>query len=65
MVIILITADNTMDVLIDVFDDQNSRPDMNISSFFHKKIHGAISPCDGRSIQKIASAREEILELIY
>jgi riboflavin kinase/FMN adenylyltransferase len=65
MVIILITADNTMDVLIDVFDDQNTHPDVNISSFFHKKIHGAISPCDGRSLQKIASAREEILELIY
>jgi riboflavin kinase/FMN adenylyltransferase len=65
MVIILRRADNCNDVLIDVFDNMDSHPDTNISSFFHKKIHGAINPCDSRSLQKIASAREEILELIY
>jgi riboflavin kinase / FMN adenylyltransferase len=65
MVIILITPDNRSEVLIDIFDDKDSHPDTTISSFFHKKIIGAINPCDIRSLQKITSAREEILELIY
>jgi riboflavin kinase / FMN adenylyltransferase len=65
MVIIHRTTDNRNDVLIDVFDNLDSHHDTNISSFFHKKILGAINTLDGRSLQKIASAREEILELIY
>jgi riboflavin kinase / FMN adenylyltransferase len=65
MVIIFRTIDNRLEVLIDVFDDLNSHHDAKISSFFHKKIHGAINPFDNKSFQKIASAKEEILELIY
>jgi riboflavin kinase/FMN adenylyltransferase len=65
MVIILRTDERNADVLLDVFDDQESHADLSISSFFHKKIHGAISPGDSKSVQKIASAKEEILELIY
>jgi FAD synthase len=40
-------------------------PDQKISSYFHKKIHGAVNLHDGRSIQRINMAKEEILELIY
>jgi riboflavin kinase / FMN adenylyltransferase len=65
MVIVLRTSENGADVLLKVFDDRDSHSGMNISSFFHKKIHGAINPYDSRSLQKITSAREEILELIY
>ena len=53
------------DVLINIFDDLNLPPDQKISSFFHKKIHGAVNLADSKSIQKINSAKEEILELIY
>jgi riboflavin kinase/FMN adenylyltransferase len=65
MAIILRTDESSAEVLLDVFDNRESHADLSISSFFHKKIHGAISPVDSRSIQKIASAKEEILELIY
>jgi riboflavin kinase/FMN adenylyltransferase len=65
MVIILRTSEYMADVLLDVFDDNDSHTGMNITSFFHKKIHGAINPCDSRSLQKITAAKEEILELIY
>ena len=65
MAVINSGEDNVPDVLISIFDDLNLEPDQRISSFFHKKIHGAVSLSDSKSKSRIALAREEILELIY
>jgi hypothetical protein len=65
MVIIIKREENTSDVLVNIFDDIHLPPGHKISSFFHKKIHGAVNLTDSKSIQKINMAKEEILELIY
>ena len=65
MVIINLRTDNKAKVLINIFDDLNFPADHKITSFFHKKIHGAVNPADSNSKQKITLAKEEILELIY
>jgi len=65
MVIINKRDDNITDVLVNIFDELKLAPDQKISSYFHKKIHGALNLADSKSAQKIISAKEEILELIY
>jgi riboflavin kinase/FMN adenylyltransferase len=65
MAIITRGEDNVSYVLISIFDNLNLLPDQQVSSFFHKKIHGAVNLADSKSKQKITQAREEILELIY
>lgn len=65
MVIINKKEDNRADVLVSIFDDQNLTPEQNISSYFHKKINGAVNLADIKSTEKIQLAKEEILELIY
>jgi riboflavin kinase / FMN adenylyltransferase len=65
MVIINKREDNISDVLVNIFDDITLPQSYKISSYFHKKIHGAVNLADSKSIQKITSAKEEILELIY
>jgi len=65
MVIINKRENNTSDVLVNIFDDIHLPPDNIISSFFHKKIQGAVNLNDSKSLQKINMAKEEILELIY
>jgi riboflavin kinase/FMN adenylyltransferase len=65
MVIINRGEDNVSDVLISIFDNLSLHPDQQISSFFHKKIHGAVNLTDSKSKNKITLAKEEILELIY
>ena len=65
MAIINRGEDNVSDVLISIFDNLNLNPDQQISSFFHKKIHGAVNLADSKSKNKITLAKEEILELIY
>jgi riboflavin kinase/FMN adenylyltransferase len=65
MAIINRGEDNVSDVLISIFDNLSLHPDQQISSFFHKKIHGAVNLADSKSKNKINLAKEEILELIY
>jgi riboflavin kinase / FMN adenylyltransferase len=65
MVIITKSEDNISDVLVDIFDDLTLPSDHRISSFFHKKIHGAVNLADSKSRQKIIKAKDDILELIY
>jgi riboflavin kinase/FMN adenylyltransferase len=65
MVIIIKREECLNDVLIDIFDEPKPHPDEKVSSFFHKKIHGAINLDDSKSAQRINSAKDEILELIY
>jgi riboflavin kinase/FMN adenylyltransferase len=65
MAIITRGEDYVSDVFISIFDNQCFHPDQQISSFFHKKIHGAIDPADSKSKYRITLAKEEILELIY
>jgi hypothetical protein len=65
MVIITKSEECINEVLIDIFDDLSLEPEEKISSFFHKRIHGAVSLADSKSAQRINSAKEEILELIY
>ena len=65
MAIINRGEDNVSDVLISIFDNLSLHPDQQISSFFHKKIHGAVNLADSKSKNKITLAKEEILELIY
>jgi riboflavin kinase/FMN adenylyltransferase len=65
MVIITRGKDNDSEVLISIFDNLSLHPDQQISSFFHKKIHGAVNLADSKSKNKIILAKEEILELIY
>ncbi len=65
MAIITRGEENVSDVLISIFDNLRLKPDQKISSFFHKKIHGAVNLADSKSKNKISLAKEEILELIY
>jgi riboflavin kinase/FMN adenylyltransferase len=65
MVIINKRDDDITDVLVNIFDEPVLSPGKNISSLFHKKIHGAVNLEDSRSAQRITLAKEEILELIY
>ena len=65
MVIINTGADNRPDVLLDIFDSNNFNMDCKLTSYFHKKIHGAVNISDSKAIMKIAAAKEEISELIY
>jgi hypothetical protein len=53
------------EVLLDIFDQNISDTGASITSYFHKKIHGAVSLADPGSLRRIISAREEIQELIY
>ena len=65
MVVIIRREDAHTDVLVNIFDALNLSPDHKISSYFHKKIHGAINLADSKSFQKITAAKEEIMDLIY
>jgi riboflavin kinase / FMN adenylyltransferase len=65
MIIINKREDNISEVLVCIFDALNLSPEQEITSFFHKKVHGAVNLTDSKSIQKINLAKEEILELIY
>jgi riboflavin kinase/FMN adenylyltransferase len=65
MAIIIREEDNASDLLICVFENLSLYPDQQISSFFHKKIHGAVNLSDSKTKNKITQAKEEILELIY
>jgi riboflavin kinase/FMN adenylyltransferase len=65
MAVITRSEDNASDVLISVFDNLTIGPEQQISSFFHKKIHGAVNLADRKAIDRISLAKEEILELIY
>lgn len=65
MVLIIGRGDGSKEVLADIFDSSWQLSGARISSFFHKKICGSIDPEDSKSAQRINSAKEEILELIY
>ena len=65
MAIIHRRSDDTSEVLLNIFDDQNINTDSKITISFHKKIHGAIDLSDSRSVSKINLAKEEIADLIY
>jgi riboflavin kinase/FMN adenylyltransferase len=65
MVLIIRKEDAHAEVLVNIFDDIDLPPGHKISSYFHKKIYGAINLADCKSFQKIIAAKEEIMELIY
>ena len=65
MAIITRGEDNIPDLIVSAFEKLSLHPQQQISSFFHKKIHGAVNLSDSKSKDKIALAKEEILELIY
>ena len=65
MVIILKREGPCSDVLISRFDQRCLDRGGRISASFHKKIHGALTLSDTRSVQRINAAKEEILDLIY
>lgn len=65
MTIILGRHDQASEVLVHVFNESYLIPGNKITISFHKKIHGAISFSDTRSISKINLAMEEISDLIY
>jgi hypothetical protein len=65
MTIILGRHDKASEVLVHVFNESYLIPGNKITISFHKKIHGAISFSDVRSISKINLAMEEISDLIY
>jgi riboflavin kinase/FMN adenylyltransferase len=53
------------EVLVDIFDGMNFTKDKKITTYFHKKIHGAISLSDVASLTKVKYAKGEISDLIY
>ncbi len=65
MAIIHRRSDDTSEVLLNIFDEQNINTDSKITISFHKKIHGAFDLSDSRSASKINLAKEEIADLIY
>jgi riboflavin kinase / FMN adenylyltransferase len=65
MAIIHRKNDNTLEVLLNIFDQRNFQNENKLTISFHKKILGAVNISDSRSILKINLALEEISELIY
>lgn len=65
MVLIIRKEDAHAEVLVNIFDDIDLPPGFKISSYFHKKIYGAVNLADCKSFQKITAAKDEIMELIY
>jgi translation elongation factor EF-Ts len=65
MTIIHSVPHGTSEVLVQIFEEADFVSENQITISFHKKIHGAISFSDTRSISKINQAIEEISELIY
>ena len=65
MTIIHSVPHGTSEVLVQIFEEADFVSENQITISFHKKIHGAISLSDTRSISKINQAMEEISELIY
>jgi len=53
------------EVLLDIFDGMNFTEDQKITTYFHKKIHGAISLSDIVSVAKVKYAKGEISDLIF
>jgi riboflavin kinase/FMN adenylyltransferase len=53
------------EVLLDIFDDIHLTSEQKVSTFFHKKIYGAVNLSDSLSRLKINSAKAEISDLIY
>lgn len=53
------------EVLVNIFDNTSHLQNSKVSILFHKKIHGAVNLSDARSELKIASAKNEIADLIY
>jgi riboflavin kinase / FMN adenylyltransferase len=65
MTIIYRPQNKPSEVLLDIFDEMNSRSNNKVTISFHKKIHGTVDFSDVRAIAKINLAKEEISELIY
>jgi len=65
MVIINGGKDNNTDILINIFDDLVFPLENNITSYFHKKVQGAVNFSDSTTPLRINSAKEDISELIY
>ena len=58
-------GDRCQSLLLDAMEPEKVPERERVSLMFHKRIHGAINPADNRSLQRIRTAREEIIELIY
>ena len=65
MVVIHNVADKGNEVLIHIFDNPDNYPGQASTIYFHKKIHGAVSLEDSRTMLRLNAAKEEISELIY
>jgi riboflavin kinase/FMN adenylyltransferase len=65
MTIIQSVPHSSSEVLLHIFDEADFVSESRITISFHKKIHGAISFSDTRSLLKLSQSMEEISELIY
>ena len=65
MVIIHKKQESVTEVLVDIFDQPGWLKEEKIATLFHKKIHGAVNFTDSKTLQKINSAKDEIIDLIY
>ena len=53
------------EVLVDLLEKKNFPINDSINIYFHKKMYGAVSLSEAKSLLKISTAREEIADLIY
>ncbi len=65
MIIISNRSDNRADVILDIFDKSGFSSHNKVTSYFHKKIHGAVNLAGTSALMKIDMAKAEIAELIY
>jgi riboflavin kinase/FMN adenylyltransferase len=65
MVIINHKESTQPELLVDFFEPLTSQPGQSVTLSFHKRIHGAVNISESKSVSRILSSREEILELIY
>jgi riboflavin kinase / FMN adenylyltransferase len=65
MVVIHKDTEGKTEVLLNILDDTTLPEEHKITIFFHKKIQGALTFSDNKSISRINFAREEISDLIY
>jgi len=64
MVVIQKPGDGKPELLLNIFEAEHYE-NRKVTLSFHKKIHGAVNVTDLNHIQRINSAKTEIMELIY
>ncbi|OFY39882.1 MAG: hypothetical protein A2Z69_02720 [Bacteroidetes bacterium RBG_13_44_24] len=64
---VLITSEDqvTQEVLVNIFENQETSTGKKTEVLFHKKIHGSVGLTDAKIHAKLEAAKEEITDLIY